>query len=216
MGGSIAIAARFKDGQAICIDGWTNFIPAMIMNETTLSGDDSIVRRDLLKAATIPSYDGPQPFRASGYGIVVIDFVTLEIHSMQGYTNFRNKLAAQLLDQKRSGWTDGTYRNVLSEEAEGLLDAGRVRHVGSNGEPCEPVVLDRNTALAMNDERFLSMMTKGVYLYTEVEIDIAPFTVFDHEENTSLKPMKDRLRATGFPLTVKDGLNAMLKGVRTS
>lgn len=216
MGGPIAIAARFNDGQAICVDGWTNFIPAMIMNGTTLSGDDSIVRRDLLKAATIPSYDGPQPFRANGYGIVVVDFVTLEIHSMQGYTNFRHKLAAQLLDQKKTGWTDGVYRNVLSEEAEGLLDAGRVRHVGSNGEPCEPVVLDRSSALAMNDERFLSMMTKGTYLYAELEIDTAPFTIIDHDEGTSLRPMKDRLRTTGFPLTIKEGLNAMLKGIRTA
>lgn len=227
MGGSIAIAARFNDGQTICVDGWTNFIPNMVMNAITLSGDDSIVRRTLLKAAEHENYDGPQPLRAHGYGIVVIDFVAREIHSMQGYTSFGHKMLSQLLDLNASGWRDAEgdaekaithpflpnkiYLNTLSEEANGLLDAGRVHKVGINGEPCERETLDRERAVALLDEETRAFLEESGRSFIELLMDTAPFTVHEYPEGGSLSDMKARLRAVGFPMTKADGLNAIFK-----
>lgn len=211
MGGSIAIAARFNDGQAICVDGWTNFIPNMIMNETTLSGDDSVVRETLLEVAGHENYAGPQPFRSRGYGIVVIDFQSREIHSKQGYTTFGDKFLNQLLDINASGWKDGVFVNVISDQMGSLLDAGRVMHVGSYDEPKEPVVLDRAAALVMLDRDHASFMRGGMTKYERLAIRTDPFAVIDHPEDGGLKAMKDRLSETGFPLDASQGLNGMLR-----
>ena len=228
MGGSINIAARFNDGDAICVDGWTNFIPRMVMNETTLSGDDSVVRETLLETMRHDSYAGPQPFRASGYGIVVIDFVDRAIHSMQGYTGFgERKILASFTDLNRTGWTgdeaarlksmmdfhengnmDG-FEVHASEEGRSLMDAGRLRVVESAGKPIEPYVLDekRFVELVKTDTaRFLRNQERDMPI---VEVDIATFKVFDYPEGGTLVDMKKHLAIAGFPLTKAEGLNAM-------
>lgn len=211
MGGSIAIAARFNDGQAICVDGWTNFIPNMVMNAATLSGDDRIVRDNLMECAQLSSYGGPQPFRAHGYGIVVIDFVAREIHSMQGYTGFRHKILLQLSNMKKSGWQGMKYVNVLSSEAEGLLDAGRISVTRRGGEDCEPELLDRKKALKLLDADTRASMTGATPSFIELTIDTAPFKVVDYEEGGSLTAMKKRLAEVGFPMTKAEGLNNIFK-----
>lgn len=212
MGGTISIAARFNDGQAVCVDGWTNFIPRMVVNATTLSGDDRIVRETLLEVATHGNYEGPQPFRASGYGMVAVDFVGRAIHSMQGYTSFVRKMVGQLGDLNGSGWKDGVFVNVVSEEGGGLLDAGRVLHVATNRvELPEPVILTREAVIAMLDNETHRLLEGGNRDFHELRIDTAPFVVHEYPEGGSLSAMKERLRAAGFPLTRKEGLNSMFK-----
>ena len=228
MGGQINIAARFNDGDAICVDGWTNFIPRMVMNETTLSGDDSVVRETLLETLRHDSYAGPQPFRASGYGIVVIDFIDRTIHSMQGYTNFgERKILANFVDLRRSGWVGNeqekleammtfhetgaieSYEVHPTEEGRSLIEAGRRRVVESAGEIIEPYALglDKLVELVKHDTvQFLQNKERDMPI---VEIDVAPFRVFNHPEEGSLTDMKKHLRDAGFPLTKADGLNAM-------
>lgn len=210
MGGSIAIAARFNDGQTICVDGWTNFIPRMVMNDATLSGDDAVVRQTLLEVASHPSYSGPQPFREHGYGMVVIDFVGRTIHSKQGYTSFDRKTLAQMLDINATGWKDGVYVNVISDESGGLLDAGRVIKVSVDSTECEPEVMTRETTIAALDADMVSFMEGGNRKFIGLRIDTAPFTVHEYPENGTLDAMKAGLRAAGFPMTKSEGLNAML------
>jgi len=228
MGGQINIAARFNDGDAICVDGWTNFIPRMVMNETTLSGDDSVVRETLLETMRHDSYDGPQPFRASGYGIVVIDFIDKTIHSMQGYTGFgERKLLASFVDLRSSGWKgeeedrarymmdflqDGKMDNFEvnpTKEGQSLLEAGRLRVVESAGKDIEPYLLDvdKLVELTKNDTaQFLRNQERDM---PQVVVDLTPFRVIDYPESGSLTDMKTHLRGAGFPLRKEDGLNAM-------
>ena len=228
MGGSINIAARFNDGQAICVDGWTNFMPRMVLNQTTLSGDDAVVRETLMEAARSDHYAGPQAFCASGYGMVAIDFVTKTIHSKQGYTGFGDRrILANFVDLQASGWTGednakikamedffshGTMEGFavkLTEEGRSLLQGGRLNIVEVSGKDVDPYLLDeaklielvkRDTGLFLkNEEREMPM----------VEVDLNPFTVIDYPEDAPLTPMKERLRADGFPLTKEEGLNAI-------
>lgn len=211
MGGSIAIAARFNDGQTICVDGWTNFMPRMIINETTFSGDDAIVRETLLEVAGHSAYEGPQPFQKSGYGMVAIDFIEREIHSLQGYTNFNSKTLNQLLDINATGWQGTTYVHVISEESKSLLDAGRIYHVGSFDKEIEPVLLSQETALAMLKLEMKQYMFGRRNDIQLLKIETSPFNVIEYDEEASLKAMKSHFEKTGFPMTVRDGLNAMFK-----
>ena len=228
MGGSINIAARFNDGDAICVDGWTNFIPRMVMNETTLSGDDSVVRETLLETMRHDSYAGPQPFRTRGYGIVVIDFIDRAIHSMQGYTGFaERKILANFIDLNRTGWKGDErrrsralirflsggdmdrYHVQISDEGKSLIKAGRLRVIESAGKPIDPYVLDEEkfVELVKHDAaQFLRNETRDMPM---VEVDTATFKVFDYPEGGTLVDMKKHLGIAGFPLTKAEGLNAM-------
>lgn len=209
MGGSIALAARFNDGETICVDGWTNFMPRMIKNGTTLSGDDAIVREVLMDVARHESYAGPQRFGADGYGIVVIDFIAREIHSMQGYTSFDRPSLNQLLDINATGWKGMRYVNVLSDEGGGLLDAGRVRMTAVDGVACEPVTLTRETAIKMLDTNVFKFLSGKSPAFVDIEIDLSPFVLHEYPEDSPLTAMKARLRAVGFPMTKAEGLNTI-------
>lgn len=213
MGGSINIAARFNNGDTICVDGWTNILPAVICNENTLSGDDSIVRETLMKVASHTNYEGPQPFRANGYGIVVIDFIGKAIHSMQGYTSFNRKLPLQLLDINATGWQGEQYINVLSAEGKSLLDTGRVRIHNPDG-PRDGEVLTQASTIEIMDEDFRQTMNAEDKIFWSLIIDTAPFTVHDYDEGGRLITMKSALSEAGFPLRVVDGLNAILRKPR--
>lgn len=218
MGGRIAIAARFNDGQTICVDGWTNFVPRMVMNERTLSGDDSIVRAMLLEAATMEQYEGPISFRSKGYGMVAIDFTTREIHTKQNYTSFERKSLNQMTDVNRCGYPDGDIRkefvHVISDEGGSMIDAGRITVVARNGVDLgTPILLDRETALAMLREEHRAHMGGGGLRYTELRVSTDPFTVHVYPDDGPLTPMKERLKTSGFPMTKAEGLNAMFGGM---
>lgn len=210
MGGSINIAARFNDGSAICIDGWTNFIPDMILNETTLSGDDSIVRKTLFEAAAHEHFDGPQRFIQSGYGMVVIDFIAREIHSKQGYTSFEWKSLAQFADLNASGW-QGNPLNPLSKfhyqlksESIGLLKAGRI--YTKDDESAHKEFMSEQIILERLYDDFNSKRLSPTY-HREYYIDTAPFKVFDYDEMSGFAEMKRNLTKSGFPMKKSDGLN---------
>ena len=216
MGGSITIAARFNDGEAISIYGWTNFIPEMVMNDTTLSGDDSIVKKTLLEAVLHEELGGPAPLRKSGYGIVVLDFPLREIHSIQGYTSFTSKSLNQLLDLNATGWQGDTYVSVFSEGGRSLLDAGRIKSEQPLHDtlPYEEMVYSRKSVLKALAEAHGAFMSGGGLGHRGITIDTAPFVVHDYDEGSSFTPVKTHLGAKGFPLTKAQGLNAMLEGLR--
>lgn len=207
MGGSITIAARFNNGDAVCIDGWTNFMPWMIINDTTFSGDDSIVRKVLMEATEQDYYAGPVKFEKSGYGIVVIDFKERELHTIQGYCSFTNRWIGQLVDINKSDWQDGKFKHILSEEGESLVKAGRVFASRIPGEPEEQLTLEMVVSALEKDSE--AMRNGRLEEYKNIRIDTAPFVVHDYGETGAITPIKARMKETGFPLTRKEGLNAI-------
>lgn len=215
MGGPIAIAARCNDGQAICLEGWTNYTPRMVINGDTLSGNDATVRGILKEVIALPDFAGPQPFRAIGYGMIVVDFVARQIHSLQGYTTFDRRLLLQLLDINATGWRGDTFVNVLSTEAKWLLAHGKVRLTHLNGDPVEEEVLTRDRALELLGEESGPAWLTGVRKRYSIAIDTSPFEIFDYGESGPLTAMKARLREAGFPMTRADGLNAMFQKTST-
>ena len=209
MGGCIPIAARFNNGDVICVDGWTNFMPDMIKNQATLSGDDSVVRKTLTEIITMDGYEGLQPFRAYGYGMVVIDFISKQIHSMQGYCNLDGELIIQMRDKSKTGFKS---TSALSDRARDLIAAGRAHLANWDFQPIPGGELTIDNAqdylnMAYN-KPLINMTPEMIESAIEcVAIDLDPFVLHEYPEGTSLTLMKDRLRAVGFPLTKADGLN---------
>lgn len=208
MGGHIPIAARFNDGQAICVDGYTNFIPNMIMNNTTLSGDDSVVRKTLLEVASHERYKGPQLFRAYGYGMLVIDFVTREIHSMQGYTSFSQKTLSQMFDVNASRWIDGKFVKVLSEQGKSLIEAGRA-HLYDRENDKIIDILTCDKAFEVSDRETKKFMDGEGHEINFVNINLDPFIEKSYEEGSGFSEMREAMRQNAFPLDTKQGLNAI-------
>jgi hypothetical protein len=209
MGGHIPIAARFNDGQAICVDGYTNFIPNMIMNDTTLSGDDSVVKKTLLEVASHERYNGPQLFRAYGYGMLVIDFVTREIHSMQGYTSFSEKTLTQMFDVNASRWIDGKFVKVLSEQGKSLIEAGRVYLLDDDrNEIIEQLTCEK--AFELSERETKKFMDGEGYEINFLKITLNPFAEKTYEEGTGFTQLREAMKQNAFPLNAKQGLNAML------
>lgn len=207
MGGYLNIAARFNNGDAICIEGYTNFLTSMIVNPATFSGDDSIVRSSLMEAAQHKDLKGPCKFQKTGYGIVVIDFIGKSIHSLQGYTSFTEKSLIQLLDINATGWQGSVFVNKLSTDSEALLDAGKINISNYEGVPSQ--TLNKELALKLLEDDHKGFMDGTGRQFYFINIDPAPFTVFDYDEDDSLTAMKVRLKGDGFPLTKSDGLNAI-------
>lgn len=207
MGGYLNIAARFNNGETICVEGYTNFLTSMIINPTTLSGDDSIVRSSLMEVAHHKDFKGPCKFQKSGYGIVVIDFIGKSIHSLQGYTSFTEKSLIQLLDINATGWKGDVFEHKLNTDLEILLDMGKINILDYKDTPSQP--LTKETALALLQEDHKGFMDGTGRQFYFVRIDTDPFTVFDYDEDDSLTAMKVRLTSDGFPLNKTEGLNTM-------
>src|ERR1700744_2030870 len=87
MGGSVAVAIRKRNGEIICRDRWTNSTPFYFKSLRMREGDEAFVQEylDLAK----DKKDAPHvPLAPLGYGLVVIDYVTNHMLSMQGYSSY--------------------------------------------------------------------------------------------------------------------------------
>lgn len=106
MGGNLAWTLRLEDGTEYRMDRWTNAMPELITNAAFLRGEPAAIEAALdswlaMKADWEANKDNgtfklpmtevyaPYPYgmQPSEYGLVVTDFVTKTILSLQGYTN---------------------------------------------------------------------------------------------------------------------------------
>jgi len=115
MGGNLAWTLRLDDGTQYRMDRWTNAMPELITDPDFIAGEPAAIETALeswldMKAdweenrgteafrhPMTPVY-APYPFglRPSEYGLVVTDFQTRTILSLQGYTNFGTINAVRL------------------------------------------------------------------------------------------------------------------------
>lgn len=106
MGGNLAWTLRCEDGTEYRMDRWTNSMPALILNPGFLAGEDVAIEAALgswiamqedweenreigtFRHTMTASY-APYPYglKPSEYGLVVTDFVTKTILSLQNYTD---------------------------------------------------------------------------------------------------------------------------------
>lgn len=115
MGGSLAWTIRLSDGTEHRTNQWTNPMPPLIQNPDFLAGEQDAIDAALadwlaMKSDWETNHEtedfeyratrvfGPYPFglRPSEYGLVVTDFVSKTILSLQGYSHLDKLLALRL------------------------------------------------------------------------------------------------------------------------
>jgi hypothetical protein len=96
MGGAVAFATRFSNGEVGCMDVWTNPLPYLIKTkQVMLDRDEDAVRTHYKECREVMERDGTPmhedaPLAPLGYGLVVLDFKANVLLSMQNYTGFDN------------------------------------------------------------------------------------------------------------------------------
>ena len=90
MGGSINMAFRFADGEAICFEGWTNSVVSL--SNLSILDSDHIVRNYAKQYQEIYAddknalYGKAKPLSTSGYGLILIDYISKTIIDANDYT----------------------------------------------------------------------------------------------------------------------------------
>jgi hypothetical protein len=142
MGGALALTIRLEDGTQYRMNQWTNSMPGILHASDFLDGtpqgiDGAVSHWLEMKAdweahrgdkayehPMTPAY-GPYPYglKPSEYGLVVVDFVSKTILSLQGYSNLER---AMLVRQVYGVHANESSPHKVEELAE-LVDAGRIK-----------------------------------------------------------------------------------------
>jgi len=91
MGGTLNWVIRDATGSVRCFTGWTNTLPTGMLTPAFARGENAGIEYAIGKIT-----DGKQKsdgLHPSGYGLIVTDFMTGSILSMQGYTDLTRILA---------------------------------------------------------------------------------------------------------------------------
>jgi hypothetical protein len=220
MGGSIAVAIRFSNGEAVCFERWTNTMSAWFLNERWLQEDRTYILEYVSavknnwdpKTKTWDGYGKPLPLRRSGYGIVIWDFLTHHVIEENDYTSFNRIHSISLANSIE----DGAQERV--EGIKSLADAGRLfkneiiydtrsKNHKKHSAPSTwyEILQDYQDYEASNYES--KRQTSVMY-----DIDVSPFTYVDLEKDKS-KSLNQWLVDLEWPRTQKQGLNKFYKNL---
>lgn len=141
MGGNLAWTMRLTDGTQYRMDRWTNSMPALICTPAFLDGTpegiaqaldewqrmqadwDANQHTEAYQYPMTPAY-APYPYglQPSEYGLVVTDFVSKTILSLQGYTHLDQTMASR----QTHGMAVKNVSPSRWEQAEDLAKSGRI------------------------------------------------------------------------------------------
>jgi hypothetical protein len=206
MGGSINVAIRFENGETVCQDQWTNYLPSWFRDPKML--EDETLARAFCAATSTKEYMAdptthgrPQPVENNSYGLLVWDYATKSILDNNTYCPL---LEFDLVQ------TGGRMR---SDEFVACAAAGRIimevlERRSLNG------VLARLTyeeALAMGEQVWLESRQRTPEHLTRFLVDPSPMTYQRFEVSPSgTEAMRAKLRELDFPMSRKAGLNKTL------
>jgi hypothetical protein len=142
MGGNLAWTIRLEDGTQYRMDRWTNSMPALIQNPDFLAGKTSAIDEALAEWKSMkadweanqhteafehymtPTF-APYPYgmKPSEYGLVVTDFATKTILSLQNYSHLDRLIALRLTAGPRAYDISPSRKG----EIENAVQAGRIQ-----------------------------------------------------------------------------------------
>lgn len=241
MGGSINMAFRFSDGSACCFDRWTNNI-SVLSEVSLLDGDEQIVHDYIAMCRNNDFVYDPhatgRPVRlsTSGYGLVLIDFMTKIIIDANGYRKIFGdlqafeirdendpKLSSMDADQKQWAcrWTRLLREAITS--GRDVLETERtvIRKKDGSTEITDPVVRRYNQLSDMdgiikkaNDDRYSFEEKDTFFTYS---VDTSPWTYHKLSDSAEDRRLALQIaRDIKFPFSRKDGLNANYPAPKTN
>ena len=228
MGGTVSVTVREEDGTEHRMERWTNALSHFVTNLKLCQKDPKHLKEylstwkdfeddwkknghkfdrdkgnyEVFENQMTPCYYPAVGLAPVDYGLVVIDFKTNNILSMQGYTSL-NVVLGSSIRMAMGGYEDpdelDRFKELLYDRrittyetvAFGLGGSGTIKEDLTNAKPCQ--VLNR----FKDDGRHVGIE----YLH----VDLSPFTLEDFEESAQgALAMKGRLAELGFRYTKKE------------
>jgi hypothetical protein len=132
MGGVVNVAIRFKSGEAICQERWTNNTPFWFKHPKMFSGDEEYVRKYIAMTANNdheadPFAPGvPSNVENSEYGLIVFDYMTNTILDNNHYATYNHLDIINFVrfDKDNDEDNEPDYRRALTDA--GLVHVRKV------------------------------------------------------------------------------------------
>ncbi len=117
MGGSVAVGFRFTDGSTFVQERWTNNLPFWFKDAKLYNGDMDHVNRYIRMDQEYPTQ---VPLAPLGYGLVLVDYLSNHLLSMQHYTRFDLEDPVHMalitkLSEEDFGYEAVRYKGLLAE-----------------------------------------------------------------------------------------------------
>ncbi len=225
MGGSLGFTIREKNGKEHRMCRWTNQTPYFINCPQFINQNPEHLKEylgvwyDMVKSYESGDYKkedftmvdvyAPNPFLAPiDYGLVVVDYKTLNILHMQSYTNYGRILASQV-DSAIKGYEEDSEKDL--EEIKQLHNEKRFKRVEcyDGREEVEdhfPIIDISNFTIEQIFENCnYSNRKKDNCSWSEIYIDMSPWKITRFQENLDgCKKFKKAILDLGFILTDKE------------
>ena len=202
MGGTINIAIRFSNGDAVCVNRWTNNTPYWFEDPDMFTNEQHA--KDYL-AMTLENDPKEDPYCSglsqrlgySEYGIVVFDYMTNTIIEKNEYSHIGQ--TSGICDITRNLEKNHDIReNVLK-----CIDDNRYTVSMWNDEKLSYIPVGDKTP----DEIKAMLYDRKTILNMMMDLDTRPMKLFHYSDDTPWKIIKKQLQDLGFPMTQKEGLN---------
>lgn len=231
MGGSINVAVRFKNGETVCQDRWTNNMPGWFKHPKMFAGDEDHVRdyvfgmiRNNDKISDPDTLGQPAKVENSSYGLVVWDYVTGSILDNNGYSSpvtwdsvytggdMRDE---NFIECANAGIIFMEVFSYPPRDAKGNLDRTQIKRQRTHNLPAaEALKLGQDaweqTFGRGSDGKRNKRNPNDWREHIRFGIDTSPMTYYEFPEG-QFKDYRAKLIELGFPMTQKEGLNKTLK-----
>lgn len=194
MGGPVNIAVRLDDGKVISKDCYTSGISALFDNDRFFRGDIFLLNELLVGLDNAP-------LAPDGYGLVVGDYQTQTIYSMQHYTNVGEFGIAGIMI---------SMNGMITTDNEEFLDHVRFMRLLKQGYISLAKLYDSELTVIRveNNEHGLSLLNKYKKSFGSFIVDYPKWKVINFDESVEgIVEFKQKLEDIGFNLNSSD--NAM-------
>lgn len=229
MGGSIGFTLREENKTEHRMCRWTNVMPTLLSSMDFINKDPKNYKDFLetwyemvndyklhlegekpLPKITMVDVYAPYPFLApTGYGLVLVDYVSNTIISSQGYCGF-GKLDYTKIYLVYDGdiyGHDPESRKYAKEECEqykSLFDNERIISFRSYDHELQKEVIT-NKIFSWNDFEEMVKASEGTSNYGSFKIDMSPWTLYNYETTPEdIDKMKNHILQLGFVLTEEE------------
>lgn len=224
MGGTVSVTVREENGTEHRMERWTNALSYFVTNLKLCQKDPKHLKEylstwkdfeddwkknghkfdsdkknyEVFENQMTPCYCPAVGLAPVDYGLVVIDFKTNNILSMQGYTSL-NVVLGSSIRMVMSGYDDpdelDRFKELLYDRRittyETFGGSGMIKEDLTKTKPCQ----------VLNRFKDMSTIIGMEYL----RVDLSPFTLEDFEESAQgALAMKGRLAELGFQYTKKE------------
>jgi len=217
MGGPVAFATRFSNGDVVCMDVWTNPLPYLIKTKAVLlERNEQVVRNHYQECRGVMELDGVTPMHTDvplaplGYGLIVLDFKTRSLMSMQNYTSFDN-----FSDLEACGLSDREkYESFLAFCDWGMIEMTRRDYALEHEEADLGEVIYQKSAMIENAEegkKIAEIVKEGLqrrwrggprqttFFRFKIKLPFE-YTVFTEFASRGAKDYRSKLKKLGFEL----------------